>query len=360
MTLFRDHHAWCPYCQKVWLFLEEKRIPYRVRKVTMFCYGEKEAWYKRLVPSGMLPALQLDDRIITESDRILQELEASFGPLHSSMTDPQVYALRKLERRLFSAWCRWLCYPSESVEEEERARANFIQQAHLVDSALAETTGPFFLAEFSVADTVFVPYVERMNASLFYYKGFRLRDPASFPRLAAWFDGLETRPAYRGTQSDFHTHVHDLPPQMGGCFESGGHHQQQCRESVNSCTDFSLPESGLSEPENSRLLAASRVLKFKDYIGKVNPCCPPEDIDEALRCTLTYLLQGELVTPPPGTDSGLRYIKQRINVPRDLPLWSARRLREALERIAELAGDGQPPPIATQHRRDQNPRSFGK
>ena len=74
VTLFRDHHAWCPYCQKVWLWLEEKRIPYRIRKVTMFCYGEKEAWFLRLVPSGMLPALQLDNQLITESDRILESL----------------------------------------------------------------------------------------------------------------------------------------------------------------------------------------------------------------------------------------------------------------------------------------------
>ena len=57
VTLYRDNHAWCPYCQKVWLWLEEKQIPYRIEKVTMFCYGEKEAWYKRKVPSGMLPAL---------------------------------------------------------------------------------------------------------------------------------------------------------------------------------------------------------------------------------------------------------------------------------------------------------------
>ncbi|MEM9157273.1 MAG: glutathione S-transferase N-terminal domain-containing protein, partial [Cyanobacteria bacterium P01_F01_bin.33] len=68
VTLYRDNHAWCPYCQKVWLWLEEKQVPYRIKKVTMFCYGQKERWYKRLVPSGMLPALELDGRIITESD----------------------------------------------------------------------------------------------------------------------------------------------------------------------------------------------------------------------------------------------------------------------------------------------------
>ena len=76
VTLFRDHHAWCPYCQKVWMFLEEKRIPYRIRKVTMFCYGEKEAWYKKICPSGMLPAVQFNSgEIVTDSDNILVALE---------------------------------------------------------------------------------------------------------------------------------------------------------------------------------------------------------------------------------------------------------------------------------------------
>ena len=66
----------CPYCQKVWLWLEEKKVPYKVRKVTMFCYGEKEAWYKKICPSGMLPAIQFNSgEIVTDSDNILVALE---------------------------------------------------------------------------------------------------------------------------------------------------------------------------------------------------------------------------------------------------------------------------------------------
>jgi glutathione S-transferase len=26
VTLYRDNHAWCPYCQKVWLWLEEQQV----------------------------------------------------------------------------------------------------------------------------------------------------------------------------------------------------------------------------------------------------------------------------------------------------------------------------------------------
>ena len=51
----------------------------------MFCYGKKEPWYKAKVPSGMLPALELDGKLITESDVILHALETTFGVLHRSM-----------------------------------------------------------------------------------------------------------------------------------------------------------------------------------------------------------------------------------------------------------------------------------
>merc|ERR1719199_1864864 len=168
VTLYRDNHAWCPYCQKVWLWLEEKRVPYRIQKVTMFCYGEKEAWYKRKVPSGMLPALELDGRMITESDVILSELERAFGPLGESLAN--ITPLRRLERQLFSAWCQWLCRPARSANDEARNKQAFQQVLAAVDQSLQQTEGPYFLSDFSMADVIFIPYVERMLASTYYYK----------------------------------------------------------------------------------------------------------------------------------------------------------------------------------------------
>jgi len=371
VTLFRDHHAWCPYCQKVWMFLEEKQIPYRVRKVTMFCYGEKEAWYKKICPNGMLPALTLDDKLITESDRIIASLEGAFGPLGTPFEDPGVRQLRRLERQLFSAWCYWLCQPSRSSEEEERGKQNFIRQAMRMEDALGQTSGPFFLDSFSVVDCVFLPYVERMNASLFYYKGFTLRDARVFPRITAWFEGLEARQTYRGTQSDFHTHCHDLPPQMGGCFEREDDDEQaSCKHRVDSCTDFEIPESGIQETNTDRLAALSRFIRHKDSILEANPV-KSQDLDAAFRTALSWMVKdehngcekGQDRIPPvtPGTEVGLRYVRDRINVPRDMGLWSARRLRQALEVVAKTSGSTkQGPPIPEEHRRDQDPSRFKK
>jgi len=83
-------------------------------------------------------------------------------------------------------------------------------------------------------------------------------------------------------------------------------------------------------------------------------------MDEALRCALTQMITGHTPTPPAGSDVALRYLRDRINVPRDMSIYAARRLRAALETTAALAGDGQGPPIPTRHRRDQDPADFAK
>ncbi|MEO0535122.1 MAG: glutathione S-transferase family protein [Cyanobacteria bacterium P01_A01_bin.123] len=357
VTLYRDNHAWCPYCQKVWLWLEEKQIPYRIEKVTMFCYGQKERWYKRKVPSGMLPALELDGRMITESDDILLALEKTFGPLNHSMNDAKVIPLRQLERLLFRAWCSWLCYPTRSAREDQRNRDQFTGVVAQVEEALGRTPGPYFLAEFGTADVIFTPYVERMNASLYYYKGYSLREENE--HFSAWFDAMESRPTYRGTQSDFHTHAHDLPPQMGGCYGNDDPQMKLNQGLVDNGPWFKLPDVAYPEPETTRAEALQRVIKHRANLIRVNPA-DDEHFDQALRCALTHMMTGEVCPPPANSDVGLRYLRDRINVPRDMSIYAAKRLRTALEETAALVGDRQGPPIPVNHRRDQDPADFAK
>jgi glutathione S-transferase len=355
VTLYRDNHAWCPYCQKVWLWLEEKQIPYRIEKVTMFCYGEKESWYKRKVPSGMLPAIALDGRIITESDDILLALEKAFGVLSQGMEESTVMPLRQLERLLFRAWCTWLCQRAGSPQQEQRNREQFKGVVARVEEALGSTPGSYFLDSFGTVDVIFTPYIERMNASLYYYKGYSLREEN--PRLSAWFDAMESRPTYCGTQSDFHTHVHDLPPQMGGCWENGETQMLLNKARVDKGPWFGLPDVTYSEPENSRMEALQRTIEHRTNIIRVNPL-DDKLFDQALRCALTHMMTGEDSVPPSGSDVALRYLRDRINVPRDMSIYAAKRLRESLEKTAALAGDGQPAPIPINHRRDQDPSNF--
>lgn len=305
----------------------------------MFCYGNKESWYKKIVPSGMLPAVQIDGQTITESDEIVEALESTFGPLNGqSMNDDNVKANRKLERELFSAWCQWLCYQARSENQENGAKNQFISIAKKVERQLEKTQGPYFLDEFGTSDLIFVPYVERMNASLFYFKGYDLRK--EHPKLGQWFDAMETRECYRGSQSDFITHAHDLPPQMGGCyFKFGTQFIEQSNlvdngpylDVVSEVNPVSYPEQPLSKEE-----AAFKVIKHHESISKVNPY-GAKAFDSGMRAALTYMLTGKVCSNiDQNSHLALRYVRDRISVPRDMNVWSAKRLRQACEDTASL------------------------
>ncbi|KAI9336768.1 hypothetical protein BDR26DRAFT_864555 [Obelidium mucronatum] len=352
VTFYRDLFAWCPYCQKVWLFLEERRIPYSVKKVTMFCYGEKERWYKDI-------ALSIgDNAIITESDDILAALESRFGSVGYSLFDARVTSLRQLERRLFSVWC----------QELQRASA-FQNVAKQVELALELTAGPYFLESFSVADIVFIPYLERMRASLFYYKGYDVCE--KHPKIKEWFDALWTRETYVGTVSDFFTHVHDLPPQMGGCYASVGGDGNDQRQMVNRGPWLLIPQMNSAasclegDLQTWKKEAIRRCVRHKDAIVAVNSDSDKSRFDTAFRFVLGKLgesfglpVQGDYFAIPKGYALGLRHLRDQISVPRDMSVGAGSVLRQALEDVAQMESNLQPPALPTRHRRDQNAKPF--
>ena len=75
VTLFRDHAAWCPHCQKVWLHLELKKIPHRCKRMPLNACGDKDAWFTRKVDRGKLPVMELDGDLCVESLEIIRLLE---------------------------------------------------------------------------------------------------------------------------------------------------------------------------------------------------------------------------------------------------------------------------------------------
>ncbi len=365
VTLYRDHHAWCPYCQKVWLWLEWKKIPYQVKKVTMRCYGKKERWYLNKVPSGLLPALEVDGRLLTESDLILLTLEEHFGPLGNPLNSPKTIELRVLERKLFRAWCQWLCTPRLNPSQEKQRRKEFQKIAKEVELRMSTGTGPWMDSKIDQqgknnpgsGDLIFIPYIERMNASLAYYKGLSLRK--EFPLIDRWFQALEGFEEYRGTQGDFHTHAHDLPPQMGGCWKDPNPEQKRYERLIDCGEGLGEQETSWIVPKNiqAESIALGRVLKHRERLLELNPL-GPQRFDQPLRASLTLMMTNKICSPESGSALGLRYLRDRISVPRDMPLIAARKLRTALEITAQIDGSTEGPPIPFHNRFDQDPYPF--
>ena len=69
-------------------------------------------------------------------------------------------------------------------------------------------------------------------------------------------------------------------------------------------------------------------------------------------------LPEKLCQPPQGSDAALRYLRDRINVPRDMSIYAAKHLRTSLEATAALDGNRQGPDIPLRHRRDPGPHEF--
>ena len=364
LILYRDRHSWCPYCQKIWLWLEFKRIPYKVKKINMYCYGQKEKWYLNKVSSGKLPAIELNGKIITESDNIITFLENEFGALGSSLLSNDIREVRNLEREIFRSWCNWLCRKSFSYLDESFRKKKFRESISKLEKILSlsktgfidSPTYDYEKLEPGTGDIIFIPYMERMNASLGYYKGFDLR--SKYPFIDRWLTLFESLSTYRGTQGDFHTHAHDLPPQMGGCFRESNDQQI----SFSNLIDIG---EGLGKLEFNQNLdidyytkfALKRVLKHKDNIINANPY-EKDLLEESLRSALTYMITSEINEVPNNAVISINYLKNRISVPRDMPLISARILRQSLNKIESTNVNSQIDTIPENHRYDQDPAKF--
>ena len=73
--------------------------------------------------------------------------------------------------------------------------------------------------------------------------------------------------------------------------------------------------------------AAFRVIKHWKSIQAVNPF-GADATDDGLRSALTYMLTGYKTKPKvKNAHLALRYVRDRISVPRDMSIWSAKRLR---------------------------------
>lgn len=284
LTFFRDSAAWCPYCQKVWMFLEEKKIPYIIEKINMRSYGEKPAAFLRIVPNGLLPAIMLDGKIQTESLDIMLNLNEIFSgekypSLWPSLNSPEYQRatnLMRLERDLFSRWCNLVFRPSMGDGPLKR----FEEGLDKVDSELKVTSSPWFLEDLSIVDLTYLSHIERMLASVAFWSGVKIRGSGRWKAIERWFDAFEERPSYLATKSDYYTHVMDIPPQYGpGYSIAGAESFARIISGKDNHWKLPLPEfqptdlepiSSKINPgdENSRHEAAYKLIKNHDSIVK--------------------------------------------------------------------------------------------
>lgn len=433
------------------LLVEEKEIPIRIELVPMRSYGDKPREFMQKVPGGLLPAIEVNGQIITESQVIMELLDEWHSEGYKPMmpTDAggkeRYNRLARLEReyvnanfmgfvaltvlainRLFSWWCTLLFRPEagfgtnavkrllggSAAGEVSASMEGFLDCMRKVDSQLLATKGPWFFAEQdhpTMIDFIYVSHVERMLASCAYWKGLDLRDPKwNLKGLNRWLEAFEKREAYLAFKSDYYTHVKDIPPQYGPGYTGGFTTEQMKFSRLISGDDgnwkLPLPHDDPLQPlyngpplplcvleaaglapdadgsyvkcdENIMSMASKQMAAWKlagngDKVARfaarggpsgaknmrktfgaelADPYAEPDEniqpiVDEALRHICLALLSDsvpdkemseKLKQAVPSRDtkaviSCLLYLRNRVGVPRDLPLASARYLRAYL------------------------------
>jgi glutathione S-transferase len=235
------------------LLVEEKQVPVQISLVNMRSYGDKPTSFLQKVPGGLLPAMEVNGKIITESQVIMELLdqwfppEEGYRPMMPSTEEgmARYKRLARLERDLFSWWCTLVFRPEGPALSDgsnpfaglwggatnnkkngmSSSMQGFLDCLRIVDQELSSTKGPWFFDEHdypTMIDFVFVSHVERMLASCAYWKGLNLRDPKwGLDGLNAWIDAFEKREHYLAFKSDYYTHVMDIPPQYGPGYDGG-------------------------------------------------------------------------------------------------------------------------------------------
>ncbi|CAI5524366.1 unnamed protein product [Closterium sp. Naga37s-1] len=188
VTLYRDNSAWCPYCERVWLQLEEKQIPYVFSPTSSHSLSPFSLLLSLPVPfhpsprpltrtspplfpvtpspppSSLCP--QLDGKVITESLDIMFAIERAF-PSHVPLLPPssdraawqRVERLLRLERQLAGAWLQWSrmgdgggglmggMFRRGGGGGMGAGQRMFEEALNAVDAALLEGGGPLFMGE---------------------------------------------------------------------------------------------------------------------------------------------------------------------------------------------------------------------
>ena len=208
VLLYRDTNAWCPFCERVWLALEEKQIPFEIELINL---RDKPQWYKDMVPTGRVPAVKIEGELVYESKDILLALEQKFDgfPLLPKEPEKRSVALEMIEvfesndliksgyQFLFNSQNNTEITPEEKEVELLNLQTTFETNLDHFEETLGKYPGVYFMQEFSLVDIMYTPHLRRLAANLPVFRGYSISNNDRFPRINQWLMAIDQRQAYQ-------------------------------------------------------------------------------------------------------------------------------------------------------------------
>ncbi|MCM0594311.1 MAG: glutathione S-transferase family protein [Gloeotrichia echinulata DVL01] len=350
VLLYRDTNSWCPFCERVWFALEEKEIPFATEFIDL---SNKPKWYTDLVPTTLVPAAKIEGNLVYESKDILLALEQRFPTPALLPENPEENTIvRQLVEEAETNNFREIAYKflrEAPVEADElvNLRAAFELKLEELEQTLAKYPGPYFFSTFSLIDIMYSPHLDRLAANLPVYRGYHLKGNPRFPRINAWFEALNQRPAYHRVKSDNITN-NLLLRRRWGVEPIGNPLPLDTADSAN----IQYRAEAAERLSDNREVAIADIIKnsgVQALAADGDFTKVKEGVDFHLRQLANYLIHGNGETLPGGRTGGknssvdpffaavgaitLAYLRNRICAPRDMSAGAATAFRSGIDKL---------------------------
>ncbi|EEF39337.1 glutathione S-transferase DHAR2 [Ricinus communis] len=149
----------CPFCQRVQLTLEEKKVPYKLNLINL---SDKPQWFLEISPEGKVPVIKIDDKWVADSDVIVGILEKKY-PEPSLVTPPEFASVGS---KIFPTFIKFL----KSKDPNDGSEQALLDELKALDEHL-KTHGPFIAGEkITALDLSLAPKLYHLEVTLGHFK----------------------------------------------------------------------------------------------------------------------------------------------------------------------------------------------
>lgn len=178
----------CPFCHRVLLTLEEKKVPYKWHLINL---SEKPSWLFEVSPEGKVPLAKFDGKWVPDSDVIVGILEEKY-PEPSLVTPPEFSSVGS---KMFGAFVKFLL----SKDPNDGSEQAFLEELKALNEHL-KAHGPYVAGEkVTAVDLSLAPKLYHVDVALGHFKKWSI--PKDLPSLIAYKELLYTRESFVKTKT---------------------------------------------------------------------------------------------------------------------------------------------------------------
>ncbi|XP_065310929.1 glutathione S-transferase omega-1-like [Dermacentor albipictus] len=194
----------CPYAQRALLILKAKSIDHEVVNINL---ADRPEWCKEVLPTGTVPVLSQDDKLISGSMPIIEYLEEAY-PQTKPMLPIDPY-LKALDRSFLDAALPAI-EPLVSVLKRkgttEENWASFLEKIPRFEKELVKRKTAFFcgLAP-GFVDYAVWPTFELARGLSAAYAELEMPSSQGFPHFSSWYQKMREDAVVRAVVNEDHT-----------------------------------------------------------------------------------------------------------------------------------------------------------